>query len=365
MGYSESSIMTAIQSVADLWGIEFVEAVPKNTIWYLTELIDTGLLINELLGLEGSESLFERLRRKERAAFSEARLATFFSKLGYEVELEPASDKGRLNDLAVKYGNDWINFEVKTPQESEIKRDLNRKMSKLLMIPENVITSRDIHIWLACIPSEEYIEDIVSTTYQLACDETQPKQGVINKIAWIRTDYSTTEIIKEDRKWMIPIKTDFLVPQPLAEVYNNTPTLFHKALSFDARSKDKDRIVLLNLTFPFEDDRLLEFIHRKSKQLSPDMPNIVAIDTSNITIKYPRSRQRKINLSKLSPIDKVSRRIGAILLFRNLVYDGKIHLDSVLLEHPEPYKPIPIGFLEDVRLKDYGNVIENTRRRIK
>ena len=50
---------------------------------------------------------------------------------------------------------------------------------------------------------------------------------------------------------------------------------------------------------------------------------------------------------------KLSRRIGAVLLFSRMAYKGKISLQSSLFVHPNPYKRLPSKFLKKCDLNSY------------
>jgi len=102
IGYSRRSI-EAFNTIIDFWGREFLNIYKNRSSWGVTTLVDLGLLLHELHDIEGSEDLISRLKTGEAGAFSEARIATFFSKAGLDIHLQPIVDGlSGPNDIAVK-----------------------------------------------------------------------------------------------------------------------------------------------------------------------------------------------------------------------------------------------------------------------
>lgn len=353
LGYSKSSIEKSLTCIFNLWGRKFIDSVPRETRWYLTELIDTGLMINELKGIDGSDTLFDRLYRKERAAFSEARLATFFSKLGFDVELEPESENGHYNDLSVNYNGVWVNIEVKTPEESELAHELHRNVQELLEIHTKIRGSREIYICLAQPPDPDDIPAICSYIIDNASKPNQPTYGLINDNVWVKTDHLSSKMVKTERRWFGSIPMP-VVPAIFQNIFDSTISFLYAIVGF----RDEDEITI-SVNVPFEDSRLFSFLRKKSKQLSKDRRNIVAIDTSRITLSYPSIRERVINLPKNELEREWSRRIGSILFFKRTLENDKLNIESSLLIHPNPHKPIPSQLLKKCSLNIYSELMDN------
>jgi hypothetical protein len=89
-------------------------------------------LIQELGTLEGSADVIKRLKDRDDSAYSEAVLATCFSKMGFEIRLEPASVESCKNDIAVRVDSEWINIEVKTPQRSNLQKEIEQNNENCL-----------------------------------------------------------------------------------------------------------------------------------------------------------------------------------------------------------------------------------------
>jgi len=351
VGYSKSSIIKALECISNLWGREYFDSVSKHSRWFIVQLIDTGLMINELKDLNGFKTLFNRVRRNERAAFSEACLATFFSKLGFDVALEPESKGGQFNDLSVQCGNVTVNIEVKTPEESELKQELDREIWKALNDFKEIPTPRKIDVMFANEPVPEDLDALYKHLLEKTSEKTQPTYGLINEIAWVKTDYPD-KINKDGLRWTgkVPLP---LVPTIFKDIYDSKLSLFYVIIGFKGEEQTS-----ISINVPFEDSRLFGMIRKKSKQLNEKTANIVAIDTTGISLSYSGNKERLLNL----PVDELerewSRRIGAILLYRVLDKIGKISIDSVLITHPNPYVPIPTSLLEKCDLSKYSELFD-------
>jgi len=357
IGYSRQSIQAAINTIAETWGTEYLENFPKNAVWHIAQLVDLGLIIRKLIRLEGSDELLDRMIRNEWAAYSEARLAAFFSKQGFEVKLQPYSlQSHRLNDIALRIGDEWINIEVKTPVTSELERELSHEMNELLKLAESIPISREVRIWLTRIPSEDERRIIMTKTHALAVREIQPAGQVIDNIAWIYSDHLKIEIKKSDDKGSLKAAVRFVQPKNL-DVYDNSIVLTFMKARFGGSLNDN---VQVYVDVPFEDLRLVEFLKKKSRQLSRDTINIVAIDTSSIPLSSKHPNRQRWREGFVEIFGKtVSKRIGAVLLFNGWTKDGKYKLESSILTNPNAYRKIPQSFTEKCDLNRYDVLIED------
>jgi len=205
-------------------------------------------LIHELDKIEGSEDLIIRLNKGEDSAYSEALLATYFSKMGFEIHLA-------------------------------LRARARTKMIGRL---------------------------IVSPPY----------------------------------------------PNLVRLVYEKMPVLFLSGAKFDTSENGVN--VNFTIHIPFEDERVISMINQKRKQLSQDSMNMVALDTTHIPISpNARKHYRWITRLKEALKTKLSRRIGAVLLFSRLAYRDKTSLRSSLFIHPNPYKRLPLSFLDKCDLNSY------------
>jgi len=60
-------------------------------------------------------------------------LAEHFLDQGLEITLQPVvTASGRRNDISVKIGSEWVNIEVKTPMESDLKKEVERDLGEIL-----------------------------------------------------------------------------------------------------------------------------------------------------------------------------------------------------------------------------------------
>jgi len=360
IGYSRRSIEAAFNTIIDFWGREFLNIYKNRSSWGVTTLVDLGLLLHELHDIEGSEDLISRLKTGEAGAFSEARIATFFSKAGLDIHLQPIVDGlSGPNDIAVKVGDEWIIIEVKTPQKSELQKELEQDMNELLDVANKISSYRDVCIYLSRVPTKDEQEIISNLTLDLATRDTQPLFGQIANIAVIKTDVLCVKATKvahgKGERWLIEgpsLSTSY--PELMRAHYEDTPVLFVSHMG--GRRMDNPNIHVMVIA-PFDDDRIINIIEKKRRQLSSDSMNMVALDTTHIPNEPDtKSRYRWTRRILASLKTKLSRRIGAVLLFEGMIYEGRVVLKSSLFEHPNPYKKIPPEFLEKCILDNYADL---------
>lgn len=102
-----------------------IKVGPKNSqgLDFFSEVVPLGLALIALNELKKFERLIEKLNIQSNERLSsilEALSAGKYKKKGYEVELEPLTEKGRSADFRVRFRNEWIYFECKKeyPRES-------------------------------------------------------------------------------------------------------------------------------------------------------------------------------------------------------------------------------------------------------
>jgi hypothetical protein len=353
IGYPRRSIELAFNTIITQWGVDFIKIGKSRTIWDIIRYIDLGLLIHELNRMEDITDLITRLGQGEEAAYSEARLVTYFSKMGYEVQLQQViAETGRKNDLAVKINSNWLNIEVKTPQRSDLEKELTQDITELCQLICKIPLSRDIHLCLTRIPTEEERKAIADFTKELALRVKQPAYGRVNEKAFVRTDFSSIKKTpwSESRReeWTL----QFLEPKQVQPYYEGMPILERVMIHLGDEKNKQD--ILLYVKYPFEDHRLVDLIEKKRKQLSPTSCNIVAFETTHVPI-WPSEQGQYKWITRLHNAmkNKLSQRIGAVLLFSRMTYEGELRLTSSLFVHPKPYRQIPSEFLENCDLNDY------------
>jgi len=315
-------------------------------------------LIQELRTLVGSADLIKRLKDGDDSAYSEAVLATYFSKMGFEIRLEPAGVESCKNDIAVRVDSEWINIEVKTPQRSNLQKEIEKNNQELFHVASEISVSRDVYIFLAKEPTCQEQEAIVKKTLELALREQQPAFGKCSEVAYIKTEPITKPIwIRSTMIGQINIGTTSY-PDSLRPIYETTPVLFLAGVRF-LNKKGAD--VNLSINIPFEDQRIISMLNQKRKQLSRSSMNMVALDTTHIPIK-PFTKKHGEWVSRLRKAfeTRISRRIGAVLLFSRLSYREKTSLHSSLFVHPNPYKNLPLSFTNKCDLNSYE--LPNTGR---
>jgi hypothetical protein len=245
--------------------------------------------------------------------------------------------------------SEWINIEVKTPQPSNLQKEIEKGIEELFHVASKIPVSRDVHIFLAKEPTYQEQKAIARKTLELALREQQPAFGKGNEVAYIKTEHSTKPILI-GTTMIGRLNIDTSYPASLRPIYERMPILFLSGVQLSKNGVN----VNLSINIPFEDQRIISMINQKRRQLSPNLMNMVALDTTHIPIK-PNTRKHSRWITRLREAlkTKLSRRIGAVLLFSRLTYKEKTSLQSSLFVHPNPYKDLPLSFLNKCDLNSY------------
>lgn len=142
----EKSILFLLDNLGKEWltvyplgqGSVNIKIGPKKSqgLSFFSNVIPLGLALLTLSKLKGFERLVEKLSIQSNERLStilEALCASRYKTKGYNVELEPSTEKGRHSDFRVKFGEEWIYFECKKeyPQESKYFKNLLKHTNKI------------------------------------------------------------------------------------------------------------------------------------------------------------------------------------------------------------------------------------------
>jgi hypothetical protein len=356
--YTRESIVSAFNTLVSRFGEEYLDKYPIHTIADLVYLIDIGIILAELEGKEGFHTLLGRLQRGDKSAYSEAQLSAFLSKQGYQVKLQPiTSATGKKNDLTVKIGSQWLNIEVKTPQTSDLGRNLHRSLSRLVNeISNSTLISRDIHICLLKVPNKLERKVLLQHVQELTSNPTQPSSRKVSTLGYIHSDTSSVTTLEKEGKVHSAVTLNSLQPRGLDSYYKGVPFIGFTGWSF---GKQKPNI-LLYITVPFEENRLIRLIQKKEQQLSATSFNLVALDITNIPIHPSQDGQFNwVHNLKDSLKKRLSRRIGAVLLYSRMIYEGELLINSALHAHSNPYKKMSTRLLNKVfNFHNYSKLLQ-------
>lgn len=312
---------------------------------------EIAYLIGELQNIGGSEDIIKRLKNKEYSAYSEALLAVYFINRDFEIRLEPSSVDGRKNDIAVKVNSKWINIEVKTPQQSDLQKEIEKGNQELFQIASKIPVPRNIHIFLTKEPTITEQKEITKKTLRLALNEQQPSSGEVNNIAYIKTEKQAEPIVTKTETLM-PLTIAPPPPESIRSIYDGIPKLFLSGTNFGKNGLT----VNLSINIPFEDNRIISMINKKRRQLDRNLMNMVAFDTTKIPIWPTAGKQKWISRLKEAFKKEISGRIGAVLLFSHTRNKENIILRSSLFVHQNPYRKIPLKFLNKCDLNSFALV---------
>lgn len=142
----EKSILFLLDNLGKEWltvyplgqGSVSIKIGPKNSqgLNLFSVVIPLGLALLTLSKLKGFERLVEKLSIQSNERLSsilEALCASRYKTKGYDVELEPSTEKGHYSDFRVKFGKEWIYFECKKeyPRESKYFKNLSKHANEI------------------------------------------------------------------------------------------------------------------------------------------------------------------------------------------------------------------------------------------
>ena len=96
----------------------------------------------------------------------------------------------------------------------------------------------------------------------------------------------------------------------------------------------------LNILVPFTDERIYKMLD-KSAQLSEKEHNLIILDAS---VSGDLDRLSFLAQEFLQP--DVHKKISAVLFIQKRYYINEVKIETRLITHPNPYKPLPEEFLQ-------------------
>jgi len=343
IGYSPSLVLDAFNSIEAFLGREYLQRIRGRGSWVIIPLIDRGLILKEIGPMENSDKLLERLRINDVSALAEPRLIAHYRRHKLPVMIEPevkVNGKEKHPDFSVRYGNPWIHVEVASPSKSDEQKKIDNVMSQISRASELIEQPRKIDVFLCKLPMEKEIESIVDICLDLAEKEEQPCTYEVGEIGVI-----TSRILKKEEENLLINKNILAKPTKLRKIYGGRPSCYKAYLKIGGFPTHT--ISRVHVYLPFTDERAERFIHDEKEQLSPHEHNMIALDITHITTVFTRSStQDWINLVQRRLQPNLNRRISAVLLIKSSMNTRSVLVEKRLVEHPNPYKRLPDGFLK-------------------
>jgi len=350
LDYSPDEIMTAFDSIERYLGEKYLDGIKTRGSVIVLPLIELGLILRDVGPLENSDTILKGLRSHNQSALAEARVIAHYRKHRLPVIIEPEIEfehKVKRPDLAVKFGSDWIYIEVSSPTTSKEVREINLVMSKIGRVVEEIIRPRKVFIYLKRTPTKNEIQTIKEICLSLSADATQPAireitgVGVVTSREIEQEERAKTIKIGEHVRQFAPViynKEDLTIPTQFKIL--RVPYLFHLNIGFVGFP----RVYIFHF---FTDERVEKLISRESDQLSPYNRNMIALDVTKVSsVIHTSSSANWVTLIQRRLQPQLNRRVGGVLLIATNIDNNRIVTSKQLVEHPNPYKRLPKGFLE-------------------
>ena len=302
--YSREQAWESLKTLERLWP-DYVERIYLEQVrgaLVIEIAIELGLALNACEELVGFLKLLARLKRDERGAIVELKVAAWLVRLGYRPELEPELNGKRLDSLVYVSGEP-VYFEVIAPNEQAVIEEMDDALSRLARRIMAESCCRLINVRLNISPNPVVEEAVINATRNFPFNDQQVH--IVPNIGTI----STGGI-------------------PVTEETPEGPELVVEHQKFDGRSVRASCFIT--------DARAQRLFDQKLRQFSRDHCNILVMDVSQIpdgiTGWSPLIRRR------FQP--NLNRRIGAVVLLEEEA-GLKIKWNRQVLPNEYAYKPPP------------------------
>jgi len=317
---SQNEIVEAFNRVEKRFGSSFFDDYNWLRGTYIVTLIsDLDKILEETekgsCKLPENGEVIKRIKENNiHLASTIIRLAAYYLRHNLIVEFEPEIC-GKKPDLRVNFNETWIYIEESKLDVSNRFKILTNLMERISSVIDTINSNLNIEVVLLKedLNSEE-IREIISKIGILSEKSSQPQALKIKDFVKITTYKKGQE-------------------KPLVE--EERPALCMDALSVGSGFERH-----LHVQIQFTDVRM-EKILKKSKQLSPKEHNLLILDLSipgNLKI-WSDSVKKILQSGK-------HRRLGAILLIEGHHFVKLLKVDSSLIMHPQPSKPLPNDFIK-------------------
>ena len=310
----------------------------SENVYAMANLVDLGITLAACENLAGFDEVLGRMKKNERAAFSEAFFAAELVKIGYVPVFGPWLDGKRLDALVNVQGN-WVYVEMITPEQSKSMKQAYVEMNDVAKRLTEQNLGAIIDVYLLAKPTPDISDTILGFA-----------KGVTN------SQYNTTlEISNIAFLRYVPSRLQ-AQPLPFDPVRNRLGPVL---LASTVRMKDgiTSRVTV---QFPFTDKRAERLMDDKVSQFSRQEMNLLVIDVSSI----PDGIRQWSALIKRRLRPEINRRFGAVVLFFRYfqIQDATIKTRWSVLRNPNAYRLMSESLLNAImNFNDYSDLIRGNK----
>lgn len=315
----------ALGALERLWP-EYLDTVLREVtkVNIMPKVIDIGITIEACENLVGFDKVLERMKRGEKAAFSEAFFAAELLKIGYALVLEPSLD-GKQLDALVNVQDKQVYIEIMTPEPSKVMKQDYAGMNDLAKRLTEQNPGASIDVYLLAEPTSDVLDTILNFVKEVT-DSQYNNTLEIQDIAFLR--YAPCQLGEQ--------------PSPFEPVANTSdPVLLVAAFSM------KDGVISrTSIHIPFTDKRVERLMSEEAGHFKPQEFNLLVMDVSSI----PDGIRRWTALIQRCFKPNRNRRFGAVVLFARYVQikDATIKTRWSVLLNPYAYRSLPERLLNDI-----------------
>lgn len=322
--------LRAIATLRRLWPclVHSVQSGGTRGIQFIAPLIHLGRVLADTEKLPGFDTIFQRLRESgELAAQAELTVAALLCRTGYPPTLEPPMVGEHVLDSVVSVAGHRVFIEVVSPEESAYVRSVKDRASQLSSrLMETTGTGQtDLHLDEGADESED---EIVSAVLCVPADGTRHK---VDGVGEVRRYTASARPIGG--------------AVSAGGAGSRGPVL---GLARTAGTADGSR-TSVNITVPVSDDRVLELLHRKRKQLPVGESNLIIVHVTRALSVGIEWWAELVERRWFQP--GINTRVGAVALFDEAVAGRPPALRARwrAVVNPHAKVPIPDAFIAALR----------------
>jgi hypothetical protein len=330
--FSPEQVIQGFESARRHLGQDWPETFSRGArgVAIAVPIVHAGLILNEIFGLPGFDSLVHRIAQDHQSGMAEALIIESFHRRGLVPEIEPVLSNGRKPDLRVPCLGSWLYVEVARPESSQLQKEAETFLSSL---SAEVIRSLEAPAHLELLfdwpPLESKREAAINFLGQGG--DASGSQQIATGLFVCRGAIGTSQM-------------DTYQPMISGE-------LRFSALTIELTAGEEKRKATAFMRMP-PDARAEELLRREAKQLPQDEMNIIVLDLSQVPgglMHWPNFIERRFKGANHT-------RIGAVVLLQESVHviDSTATLDreTKLIINTGALRPISeefvLHFLNDI-----------------
>lgn len=324
--YDQSECMNAFTIIEKNLGRKWLEEKYRSMKGPVAviPIIELGTILSRLESNPKFYSIVEKLRINKELDL--ARLASFYTKQGLDVEIEPevlVGDRIKVPDLKVTFDGTPVYFEAYNPSASRKLRSLHTYATTISQqVLDEMPHGINFKIYLIREPTKQEVDELVKICKSISFATEEEKQYRIEDLAVCmsspRENYQT---IDDGRYLADGVRRFFMVFGYI-------------------HGEGIQKACLVGM--PFTDSRVDRILRKQYPQLSREECNVVALELTGTSADlefWSEGLKRRLQ-------GEINTRIGAVILTRSLTNseEGRIMIDHKIIKHTNPRKPLPDKF---------------------